>query len=75
MNHRWGALEKAVIHRAGYLGSFFAAIGILAYIAVWLLTVGLIVGVFALIGAFTLLLLGIWLPCFLLRKGLPKNRC
>ena len=74
MNHRWGVLEKAVIHRAGYLGSLFAGIGILAYIAVWLLTLGVIVGLFTLIGAFALLLLGIWLPCFLLRKVLPKTK-
>ena len=74
MNLRWGMLEKAVIQRAGYLGSFFAGIGILAYIAVWLLTLGVIVGVFTLIGAFALLLLGIWLPCFLLRKVLPKTK-
>jgi uncharacterized membrane protein len=74
MNHRWGVLEKAVIHRAGYLGSFFAAIGILAYIAVWLLVVGVIVGVFALIGVCALLVLGVWLPCFLLRKASPKTK-
>ena len=63
-----------MIHRAGYLGSFFAGIGILAYIAVWLLTLGVIVGVFTLIGAFALLLLGVWLPCFLLCKVLPRTK-
>jgi hypothetical protein len=75
MNHRWGVLEKAVIHRAGYLGSFVAGIGLVAYIAVWLLTLGVIVGVFALIGALSLLVLAVWLPCFLLRKASPKTRC
>ena len=67
-------LEKAVIHRAGYLGSFIAGIGIVAYIVVWLLMVGVIVGVFALIGVFTLLVLGVWLPCFLWRKASPKTK-
>ena len=50
-------VEKTVIRRVGYLGSFVAAISLFAYIAVWLLMVGVLVGVSALIGVFALLLM------------------
>jgi hypothetical protein len=74
MTHRWGTSEKTVIHSIGYIGSFLSVVGLLAYTAVWLLMLGVIVGISALIGVLSLVLMMVWLPCCLWHKASEKAR-
>ncbi len=69
---RWGNLGSAVNAPGETAGSLVDAILFFAYLFVWSLVAAAYIGAFILTGVVTLLLVLVWLPCFLWSKAWSK---
>lgn len=74
MRLTWGNQKRAIEPIRERLGLFREITSLFAGLVMWLLTMAVFSGALVLTGAVTLLLVLVWLPCFLRSKVLPKDK-